>query len=129
MVLRERNRSMLCAGKFCNFTGSDNAENVLLSGQPPAFDYWSDFMVRIVVFAVLTLLKQRVNTSRLSLLQKAQKSAMHADGSPSTSSWEGGEVYHTMVRSGDFCQNTTYDHCFVVPGVIWCSHLSISLFS
>jgi len=33
-------------GKFCNFTGSDNSENVLLGGQPPEFDYWTEFMVR-----------------------------------------------------------------------------------
>lgn len=70
-------------GRFCNMTGSDNAENILLSGPPPAFDYWSDFM-------------------------QHNAAAMHANGSPSSSSEEGGEVYNTMVRSGDFCQNTTW---------------------
>jgi len=33
---------------------------------------------------------------------------MHSEGSPSTSTWEGGEVYHTMVRSGDFCRNSSW---------------------
>lgn len=72
-------------GKFCNFSGSDNAENVLLSGQPKGFDSWTNFMEIPSV-----------------------KLAMHAAGSPSTSTWEGGEVYHTMVRSGDFCQNSSW---------------------
>eukprot|EP00750_Incisomonas_marina_P003280 INCI13045.2.p2 GENE.INCI13045.2~~INCI13045.2.p2 ORF type:complete len:526 (-),score=95.10 INCI13045.2:1887-3239(-) len=70
-------------GKFANFTGSDNSENVLLGAQPAEFDYWSDFMVK-------------------------HKAEMHCDGSPSTSTWEGGEVYHTMVRSGDFCRNSSW---------------------
>ena len=33
---------------------------------------------------------------------------MHNAGGPSASKDEGGEVYHTMVRSGDFCRNSSY---------------------
>merc|ERR1712216_732037 len=72
-------------GKFCSFTGSDNSESVLLGGQPPEFDHWTAF-----------------------LAQSNVATAMHCNGSPSTSRWEGGEVYHTMVRSGDFCQNSSH---------------------
>ena len=32
-------------GKFAAFTGSDNGENVLLGGQPPAFDNRDHFLV------------------------------------------------------------------------------------
>jgi hypothetical protein len=72
-------------GKFCAFTGSDNSENVLLSGQPAAFDYWTNFMIKPEI-----------------------RKAMHTAGSPSTSSAEGGTVYSTMVASGDFCQNSSW---------------------
>ena len=43
----------------------------------------------------------------ISARQDKYSVQMHAAGSPSTSTWEGGDVYHTMVRSGDFCRNSS----------------------
>jgi hypothetical protein len=67
-------------GLYYEMTGSSMTENVLLGDAPAGFDYWSDWFK-----------------------QAAIKKAFHFDGVPTTSSDEGGPVYHAFVNSGDFC--------------------------
>jgi hypothetical protein len=61
-------------------TGSSMTENVLLEEAPAGFDYWSNWFK-----------------------QEAIQKAFHFDGVPTTSSDEGGPVYHAFIKSGDFC--------------------------
>eukprot|EP00928_Gymnodinium_smaydae_P032422 TRINITY_DN23485_c0_g2_i1.p1 TRINITY_DN23485_c0_g2~~TRINITY_DN23485_c0_g2_i1.p1 ORF type:complete len:551 (-),score=57.79 TRINITY_DN23485_c0_g2_i1:154-1764(-) len=69
-----------CDFLFQRFTGSSNTEHFILGAQPPNFDYFRQY-----------------------LRQHLQQ--FHADGVPTASSLsEGGEVYLSMVKSGDFCE-------------------------
>jgi len=72
-------------GLFAKFTGSAATDNVLLGTPPPAMDYWSKYL------------------SNASIAE-----AFHFSGIPTSSSAEGGVVYHTMVNSTDFCTNSTW---------------------
>jgi vitellogenic carboxypeptidase-like protein len=74
-------------GLFFEMTGSSMTENVLLSAQPDGFSWWNQW-----------------------LMTDAVQEAFHFSGVPTTSSDEGGPVYHTMVNSTDFC--TPSSHIF-----------------
>jgi len=67
-------------GLYYEMTGSSMTENVLLGEAPDGFSYWSDFLKKPDI-----------------------QKAFHFDGVPTSSSDEGGPVYHTMVKSRDFC--------------------------
>eukprot|EP01061_Rhynchopus_euleeides_P014186 TRINITY_DN2463_c1_g2_i1.p1 TRINITY_DN2463_c1_g2~~TRINITY_DN2463_c1_g2_i1.p1 ORF type:complete len:544 (+),score=226.22 TRINITY_DN2463_c1_g2_i1:55-1632(+) len=72
-------------GLYYEYTGSSMTENVLLGAEPEGFGWSTDF------------------------LQKADvATAMHYEGIPGASFAEGGEVYSTMVNSGDFCHNSSW---------------------
>eukprot|EP01060_Flectonema_neradi_P027518 TRINITY_DN37122_c0_g1_i1.p1 TRINITY_DN37122_c0_g1~~TRINITY_DN37122_c0_g1_i1.p1 ORF type:complete len:541 (+),score=132.41 TRINITY_DN37122_c0_g1_i1:43-1623(+) len=72
-------------GLYYQFTGSSMTENVLLGAEPAGFGWSVDF-----------------------LKIPAVQVAMHVAGIPGESFAEGGEVYHTMVNSGDFCANSSW---------------------
>eukprot|EP01059_Diplonema_ambulator_P008992 TRINITY_DN1875_c1_g4_i1.p1 TRINITY_DN1875_c1_g4~~TRINITY_DN1875_c1_g4_i1.p1 ORF type:complete len:521 (+),score=189.22 TRINITY_DN1875_c1_g4_i1:44-1606(+) len=72
-------------GLYYQFTGSSMTEDVLLGEEPEGFTWYQDFMKKPDVAA-----------------------AMHYEGIPGASFAEGGEVYHTMVNSGDFCMNSSW---------------------
>jgi len=71
-----------CHGYFDNMTGSCMTENVLLDGEPEPFARFFPYI-----------------TSHLH--------DFNAAGVPLSSGDEGGPVYHTMVRSGDFCNSSS----------------------
>lgn len=72
-------------GLYWQMTGSSNTENGLLPGEPAGFDRYGHYFDPIKV-----------------------QEAFHFEGSPAHSSTEGGEVYHTMVKSGDWCSNSSW---------------------
>merc|ERR1712142_416966 len=72
-------------GLYFELTGSSMTENSLLPKEPAGFGRFEDFFKKIDI----------------------QKD-FHFDGSPVHSSSEGGEVYHTMVNSGDWCSNSSW---------------------
>merc|ERR1712151_530723 len=75
-------------------TGSFATDNELLGEDPAALDYGGDYLL-------------------------AHKAEFHFNGVPAVQLNEGGEVYLTMVRSGDFCQNSAklYTKLFLVEGI------------
>jgi len=83
-----------CDSFFKNMTGSSATDNELLGKDPASFDYESDYLL-------------------------AHEAEFHFKGVPSMQLDEGGEVYMTMVRSGDFCQNSAelYTKLFLVGGI------------
>lgn len=83
-----------CDFYFKNMTGSSSTDNQLLGKDPANFDYGSDYLL-------------------------AHKSEFHFDGVPAVQLNEGGEVYLTMVRSGDFCQRSAklYTKLFLEGGI------------
>lgn len=83
-------------GKFAEFTGSAATDNVLLGAPPAGMGYWSNY-----------------------LKNATMAEAFHYDGIPTSSSAEGGDVYHTMVNSTDFCTSSSdlYAKLFVEHGI------------
>lgn len=71
-----------CKGYFHNMTGSCMTENILLNAPPAQFDRFFPYI-----------------TSHLA--------DFNAEGAPLSSGDEGGDVYHTMVDSGDFCNSSS----------------------
>eukprot|EP01012_Entosiphon_sulcatum_P010593 TRINITY_DN1622_c0_g1_i1.p1 TRINITY_DN1622_c0_g1~~TRINITY_DN1622_c0_g1_i1.p1 ORF type:complete len:521 (-),score=79.60 TRINITY_DN1622_c0_g1_i1:16-1578(-) len=72
-------------GKFFELTGSSMTENVVLAKEPAAFDYGMDYLVK----------------------PASHQAVFHFDGCPIANFDEGGQVYSTMVNSGDFCSNSS----------------------
>eukprot|EP00929_Paragymnodinium_shiwhaense_P000209 TRINITY_DN100455_c0_g1_i1.p1 TRINITY_DN100455_c0_g1~~TRINITY_DN100455_c0_g1_i1.p1 ORF type:complete len:532 (-),score=68.16 TRINITY_DN100455_c0_g1_i1:317-1912(-) len=75
-----------CPFLFKAFTGSTNTEHILLGAAPDELStYWKQFLAR-------------------------HSEQFHFEGQPNvnTSMSEGGEVYLTMVRSGDYCESTAH---------------------
>jgi len=68
-----------CEFLFERMTGSSLTENVLLGAEPAEMNYFAGFLT-------------------------ANSEAFHFAGSPASQFDEGGEVYSTMVESGDFCE-------------------------
>ncbi|GMH60230.1 hypothetical protein TrST_g4489 [Triparma strigata] len=78
-----------CEFLYETWTGSGNTEHALIDEQPKEFDYF-----------------------RKWLKVDGHEEEIHVAGSPAAgdsgaSLSEGGEMYSTMVESGDFCENTT----------------------
>lgn len=78
-----------CEFLYEAWTGSGNTEHALINEQPTEFDYF-----------------------RKWLKLDGHEEDIHVAGSPASgdsgaSLSEGGEMYSTMVESGDFCENTT----------------------
>jgi len=71
-------------GKFFEMTGSTFPESALLAGAPAE---WKPYKAWLATHPVRQML--------------------HADGIPTSSSKEGGMVYDTMVKSGDWCSNSS----------------------
>merc|ERR1719253_342150 len=83
-----------CDFFFKNMSGSPFTENVLNGDEPAALDYFGDY------------------------LQKYNKE-FHFEGIPAVQLDEGGDIYLTMVKSGDFCQNSAkiYPELFLEAGL------------
>jgi len=71
-------------GLYWEMTGSGMTENVLLAAAPEEFDRYTAYFKPMEI-----------------------QKAFHCDGNPSPSHEEGGAVYHTMVKSGDWCTNSS----------------------
>lgn len=83
-----------CDFFFKNMSGSPMTENSLLGYNPPELNYFGTYL-------------------------QAHNKDFHFDGIPAAQLDEGGDIYLTMVKSGDFCQNSAklYTELFLQAGL------------